>query len=124
MLLQRHRLKRRAAVWVTVNVEGGWLSYHRESGQLDPHCEAHEACTVNRRMRKGPTGLALLWLRRGKDTDRVKHIVFKSGISAEDQFEGRRAQRRFFQDRSQDDPVIAGRRRRRAAGPGMPSHHE
>ena len=57
---------REASGWRVVEVEGGWLRWHRELGKLDSHCRFHgKACKMDRSLSKAPIGLLCAWLSRG-----------------------------------------------------------
>ena len=98
--------------WRVLQVEGGWLRWSAVLGRVDSHCRGHTGCSkcsMNRQLRNGAVGLALLWLQRGgRQTSRYDHELLKETLSTSDAFAPRTAARVAFQERVRAEPEAQG----------------
>ena len=69
--------------WKVVKLEHGWLRYSKVHQRLDCHCGTHPGCKMDRSLRKGNIGLAVLWL-RSLGGDKEDHAINKKLLSLSD----------------------------------------
>ena len=83
--------------WRLLQVDGGWFRYSPSARRLDAHCRAHGAsCKMDRSLRKGPIGLACLWL-VSKAGNKIEHDRLKYTLSQADKHIDRERARASFQ---------------------------
>ena len=86
--------------WRALRVKGGWLRFSREKPRLDSHCMFHgRSCKMDRTVRKGPIGYALLWLQAGghpTTTSKLLHDELKVDLAGADFQSDRKALRDVF----------------------------
>ena len=76
--------------WRVIEVPNGWLSWSLPEGRVDSHWKWHAGCSskcsMNRQLKNGAVGLALLSLERGagRDVCRYDHEILKESLSSSD----------------------------------------
>ena len=92
--------------WRVIDVPNGWLTWSIPEGRVDSHCKGHAGCSskcsMNRQLKAGAVGLALLWLERGagRDVFRYDHEILKESLSSSDAVAPRSACRAAFEARA------------------------